>query len=43
MKKLTVDLEKIGLEKPMVKRAVELSEKAALFGSVKIVKSAMSY
>ena len=43
MKKLTADLEKIGIEKTKVNKCIVLSQKAALFGSVKIVKSAMNY
>ena len=43
MKKLSADLEKIGIEKSKVKKCIILSQKSALFGSVKIVKSAMSY
>ena len=43
MKKLTADLEKIGIEKSKVNKCIVLSQKAALFGSVKIVKSAMNY
>ena len=43
MKKLSADLEKIGIEKAKVNKFIVLSQKAALFGSVKIVKSAMNY
>ena len=43
MKKLSTDLEKIGIEKPNVTKCIVLAQKAALFGSVKVVKSAMSY
>ena len=43
MKKLSADLEKIGIEKTKVIKCIVLSQKAALFGSVKIVKSAMNY
>ena len=43
MKKLSADLEKIGIEKAKVNKCIVLSQKAALFGSVKIVKSAMNY
>ena len=43
MKRLSADLETIGIEKPKVTKTIVLSQKAALFGSVKIVKSAMSY
>ena len=41
MKKLSADLEKIGIER--VNKCIVLSQKAALFGSVKVVKSAMNY
>ena len=43
MKKLSTDLEKIGIEKTKVNRCIVLSQKAAMFGSVKVVKSAMNY
>ena len=43
MKKLSADLETIGIEKQKVRKTIVLAQKAALFGSVKIVKSAMSY
>ena len=43
MKKLTNDLERIGIEKSKIGKCIVLAQKAALFGSVKIVKSAMSY
>ena len=43
MKKLSADLEKIGIEKSHVTKCIVLAQKAALFGSVKVVKSAMSY
>ena len=43
MKKLTNDLERIGIETPKIRKCIVLAQKAALFGSVKIVKSAMSY
>ena len=43
MKNLSVDLIKIGIDKKIVPRAIMLSQKAALLGSVKIVKSVMSY
>ena len=43
MQNLTNDLVKIGIDKRNVKRAIMLSQKAALLGSVKIVKSIMSY
>ena len=42
-KKLSNDLEKIGIEKNKITKCVILAQKAALFGSVKIVKSAMNY
>ena len=42
-KKLSDDLEKIGIERTKVKKVIILAQKAALFGSVKIVKSAMSH
>ena len=41
MKKLSADLEKIGIDR--VNKCIVLSQKAALFGSVKVVKSAMNY
>ena len=41
MKKLAADLEKIGIDK--VNKCIVLSQKAALFRSVKIVKSTMNY
>ena len=43
MKKLTQDLEKIGIGKTKITKCITLAQKAALFGSVKIVKSAMNY
>ena len=43
MKKLTKDLERIGIETKKIEKCIVLAQKAALFGSVKIVKSAMSY
>ncbi len=43
MKKLTNDLERIGIERTELTKVIILSQKAALFGSVKIVKSAMSH
>ena len=43
MKKLSADLVKIGIEKSHVTKCIVLAQKAALFGSVKVVKSAMSY
>ena len=43
MKKLTKDLERIGIETKKIGKCIVLAQKAALFGSVKIVKSAMSY
>ena len=43
MKKLSIDLEKIGIEKSKITKLVVLTQKSALFGSVKIVKSAMNY
>ena len=43
MKRLSADLETIGIEKPKVTKTIVLSPKAALFGSVKTVKSAMTY
>ena len=42
-KKLYTDLEKIGIDKSRIKKCIEMSQKAALFGSVKIVKSVMNY
>ena len=42
-KRLPVDLGKIGIEKSSIKKCIVLSQKSALFGSVKIVKSAMNY
>ena len=41
MKKLSSDLEKFGIDR--VNKCIVLSQKAALFGSVKVVKSAMNY
>ena len=43
VKNLSVDLIKIGIDKRIVPRAIMLSQIAALLGSVKIVKSVMSY
>ena len=42
-KQLSTDLEKIGIERSRTNKCIVLAQKAALFGSVKIVKSAMSY
>ena len=43
MKKLSTDLEKIGIKRSRTGKCIVLAQKAALFGSVKIVKSAMRY
>ena len=43
MKQLSTDLEKIGIKRSRTGKCIVLAQKAALFGSVKIVKSAMQY
>ena len=43
MKQLSTDLEKIGIKRSRTGKCIVLAQKAALFGSVKIVKSAMKY
>ena len=42
-KQLSTDLEKIGIERSRTGKSIVLAQKAALFGSVKIIKSAMNY
>ena len=43
MKRMSQDLETIGIGKTKITKCITLAQKAALFGSVKIVKSAMNY
>ena len=42
-KQLSTDLEKIGIERSRTGKSIVLAQKAALFGSVKIMKSAMNH